>query len=148
MKTLAVLIFQIALFRLFVMPRPISGTGFQRRKNVHQARMRATRFQNVLDPFFLIQAAFADVLDFNVIGLGNRFGMLTNLIAQGLYKLGEIKDADVFAFQIGRHPFGIAQLMQRAPEHHAIKTVQDTMDLITIFFSQANGVGAHRLVSF
>jgi len=116
--------FQIGFAGHFVMPRTIRSTAFHRAKDMHQAWLFAALVQDFLNPGFLAKILIAHKFDLYSVGLRQRFGILSNPLAQRLGKLGIVEDANALLIQIMRHALGVTEGLQTAREHNAVIATQ------------------------
>jgi len=89
---------EIGFVGFLVMPRFITSTRFHRREYMHQSRMRAALFYNLLDTLFFAEFLFAEKFDFQTIFLCQAFGICANLISQRLGPFSVIEYAECLLF--------------------------------------------------
>jgi hypothetical protein len=135
-KALACLPPQKRPARLFVMPGPKRRTGFQGGEDMHQSRMIPTLSEDLLDSFFLTEIFLPDKFDLQTIFLSQILSPETDLVPQGLGKLGEIKNTDAFGSQMTTHGIGITNVGKGPGNHHPIEARKDPSNLTGISFCQ------------
>ena len=80
---------------VFVMPWFITLAWLHRREYVNQARMVATRFDDILYSFLLTEILLADKVYLQTVFFCNLLSIITQSIAQGFCKPRIIKYPDV-----------------------------------------------------
>jgi len=135
-KTLACLSPKKRPAHLFVMPGLKRGTGFQGGEDMHQSRMIPALGDDLLDPFFLAEIPLPDKFDLQTIFLSQTLRPETNLVPQGLGKLGVIKNTDAFGSQMTTHGIGITDVGKGPGNHNPIEARKDPSNLTGISFCQ------------
>ena len=119
--------------RLLVVPRLIAVAHLHRRDDVHQARMRPARRQNLGHDIFLTDIVLRDVLNRNAGRGGQRCRRLAHPVAQRRGKLrGIIKDPDTARLEYFGHPLGEARSRQRAGDDNAVVARQNPGEPIMV----------------
>ena len=131
---LAAVRLQICLAARFVMPGTIRSARLHCAKDMHQSRLLAAFFQDLLHPVFFTKVFLAHVLDLQALGFCQRLRILSNAFSQGLGKFGVVEDADSVFIQIMGHSSRIAPVLQTACDHNPIIATQDPVQLLTIVF--------------
>src|SRR5499433_4246407 len=93
---------------LLAVPGLVSGAGFHRRDDVHQAGMVAARGQHLSNHVLLADLAVGNVLDANAGTRRQLRGALAHAVTKRLGKTRIIEDADLPRRQKGRHAVRVA----------------------------------------
>jgi hypothetical protein len=132
------------LVGLLVMPGFVRGACLHRTEDVHEARGRAPRSQNVLDTiFFAHRLGAAQKLDPDTGRLSLLLGVRADPVAQTLGELRKIEDLDVAHTQITRGYLGVAEVRQRAGDDDTVEAAELTADLPLIAFREQH-LPSHR----
>src|SRR3990170_1033439 len=108
-KALAVLVAQCGLPAGLVVPGSECRAGLHSREDVDQAGLITSLLEDSPNAVFLAESSDrANELDLQAVLSGDAFGVLPDLVAQGLGEARVVKETDPVNTQIGRHALGKA----------------------------------------
>ncbi len=122
---------------LLIVPGSVRRTGFHGREDMHQSGVIASLSDNRLDALLLAKGLIApDEFDVQTGLLGERLGMLAQLIAQRFGPVGIVKQTHLTGAEITCHRLGISDLRQGSGDDHAVKAREYASDLIVMAFDK------------
>jgi len=131
-----------------VMPGLERRAWLQSREDMDQAGMASPLGEDRLDPVFLAEVLFPDVVDLKPRIFGDPLGVLPDLIAQRFSELGKVEDADPAGIQIPCHGFRIADIGKGAGYHDTIVAAENTLDFVGVSFGQQAHNYLHKMNPF
>lgn len=121
---------------LLVVPCLVGVAWFHGREDMNKPRMIASHVNNLLDAFFFAEIFLADELDLKPIVRSNPLSILSEFVSKGLCKTGIVKDTNIVIAQETSHSLSVAQRRQSSLNHHAIKTGENSSNLLGVAFCQ------------
>ncbi len=121
-----------------VVPGLVGGAGFHRREDVDQAGVLAPGGEELLDPLLLPEILGAPhELDREAGLLGEPLGLDPNLVPERLGPAGVVEEPDLLGAQVRRHGPCVAEIGERAREHHPVEAGEHRTDLVGVSFNES-----------
>src|SRR3990170_1494677 len=127
MQAFATIQLQIGFASLLVMPGFVRKAGLQSREDMHQPRLFTALIQDGANAVFFAKVLLANVLDFKTGLLRQRCGTGTDLLPQGLRKLGIVENANAVGVKIAGHALGITPRLDTAGQDDPVIAIQDAV---------------------
>ncbi len=112
-----------------VVPGFEGGAWFHCRKNVDQTRVITALGDDRLDTLLLPKVVAPDELDDQTVLLGEYLGVSADLFSKRLGEQGVVKEANAIDSQVPRHGLCMADISERAGNHHPVEAGQGAMNL-------------------
>jgi len=107
-----------------VVPGPERGSGFHRREDVDQTGVITTPGDDCLDALFLPKVVAPDELDLQSVLAGKLLSACADLLSEPLGEQRVIEEANSPHPQVPRHGFCMADVGERANNHHPVEAGQ------------------------